>query len=196
MKRIFDLFFSFSALIFLPPLFVIVSILIKFDSQGSVFFKQPRVGYKGRRFYIYKFRTMAKDAEKKEIKLTSSHDSRITKIGKILRKYKIDEVPQLINILKGEMSFVGPRPELPEYVELFRKDYEYILNAKPGITDFASIKFRDESKLIKNSENAEDIYTKEILPQKIELNKKYIKERSFSLDIYLIFLTLFYLFKK
>ena len=196
MKRIFDLFFSFSALIFLPPLFVVVSILIKFDSQGSVFFKQPRVGYKGRRFYIYKFRTMAKDAGKKGIKLTSSHDSRITKIGKILRKYKIDEIPQLINILKGEMSFVGPRPELTEYVELFRKDYDYILNAKPGITDFASIKFRDESKLIKNSESAEDIYTKEILPQKIELNKKYIKERSFSLDIYLIFLTLFYLFKK
>jgi len=139
---------------------------------------------------------MAKDVRKKEIKLSSINDPRITKIGRLLRKYKIDELPQLINVLKGEMSFVGPRPELPDYVELFRIDYEYILNAKPGITDFASIKFRDESKLIKNSENAEDIYTKEILPQKIELYKKYIKERSFSLDIYLIFLTLFYLIKK
>jgi len=139
---------------------------------------------------------MAKDAEKKGIKLSSINDPRITKIGRLLRKYKIDELPQLINVLKGEMSFVGPRPEVPEYVELFRKDYEYILNAIPGITDFASIKFRDESKLIKNSKNAEDIYTKEILPQKIELYKKYIKERSFSLDIYLIFLTLFYLIKK
>jgi len=139
---------------------------------------------------------MVKDAGKKGIKLTSSHDSRITKIGKILRKYKIDELPQLINVLKGEMSFVGPRPELPEYVELFRKDYDYILNVKPGITDFASIKFRDESKLLMNSKKAEKIYTKEILPQKIELYKKYIKERSFSLDIYLIFLTLFYLIKK
>ncbi|MBA7689171.1 UDP-glucose:undecaprenyl-phosphate glucose-1-phosphate transferase [subsurface metagenome] len=196
MKRIFDLFFSFSALIFLPPIFVVISILIKFDSQGPVFFKQSRVGYKERRFYLYKFRTMAKDAEKKGIKLSSINDPRITKIGRLLRKYKIDELPQLINVLKGEMSFVGPRPEVPEYVELFRKDYEYILNAKPGITDFASIKFRDESKLIENNENAEDIYIKEILPQKIELNKKYIKERSFSLDIYLIFLTLFYLFKK
>lgn len=196
MKRIFDLFFSFSALIFLPPLCVVVSILIKFDSQGPVFFKQSRVGYKGRWFYLYKFRTMAKDAEKKGIKLSSINDPRITKIGRLLRKYKIDELPQLINVLKGEMSFVGPRPEVPEYVKLFRKDYDYILNAKPGITDFASIKFRDESKLIKNSENAEDIYIKEILPQKIELYKKYIKERSFSLDIYLIFLTLFYLFKK
>jgi len=139
---------------------------------------------------------MAKDAGKKGIKLTSSHDSRITKIGRLLRKYKIDEIPQLINVLKGEMSFVGPRPEVPEYVELFRKDYDYILNAKPGITDFASIKFRDESKLIKNSENAEDIYIKEILPQKIELYKKYVKERSFLLDLYLILLTLFYIIKK
>jgi len=195
-KRIFDLFFSLSGLIFLHPLFVVISILIKFDSQGPVFFKQLRVGYKGGRFYLYKFRTMAKDVRKKEIKLSSINDPRITKIGRLLRKYKIDELPQLINVLKGEMSFVGPRPELPDYVELFRIDYEYILNAKPGITDFASIKFRDESKLIKNSENAEDIYTKEILPQKIELYKKYIKERSFSLDIYLIFLTLFYLIKK
>jgi len=195
-KRIFDLFFSFSALFFLPPLFVVVSILIKFDSQGSIIFKQSRVGYKGKRFYLYKFRTMVKDAGKKGIKLTSSHDSRITKIGRLLRKYKIDEIPQLINVLKGEMSFVGPRPEVPEYVELFRKDYDYILNAKPGITDFASIKFRDESILIKNSENAEDIYIKEILPQKIELYKKYVKERSFLLDLYLILLTLFYIIKK
>jgi len=139
---------------------------------------------------------MVKDAEKKGIKLTSSSDSRITKVGRFLRKYKIDEYPQLINILKGEMSFVGPRPEVPEYVELFRGDFDYILQMKPGITDFASIKYRNESNLIKNGHNAENIYINEILTQKIQLYKKYVKERSFSLDLKLIFFTLFYLIKK
>ena len=195
-KRIFDLFLSFIGLIILSPLFFFISILVKLDSQGPIFFKQVRIGYKWEKFHVYKFRTMIEDAEKVGESLTSNNDIRITKIGRLLRKYKTDEFPQLINVFKGEMSFVGPRPELPEYVELFRKDYSYILNAKPGITDFASIKFRKESKLINNNENAENIYINEILPQKIELYKKYIKERSFSLDIYLIFLTLFYLIKK
>jgi lipopolysaccharide/colanic/teichoic acid biosynthesis glycosyltransferase len=139
---------------------------------------------------------MIKNAEMEGIKLTSANDPRITKIGRLLRKYKIDELPQLINVLKGEMSFVGPRPEVAEYVELFKKDYASILKVKPGITDMASIKFRDESKLIKNEDNAENIYINEILPQKIELYKKYIKERSFLLDMHIILFTLFYLIKK
>ncbi len=139
---------------------------------------------------------MIKNAEEEGIKLTSSNDPRIIKIGKFLRKHKIDEFPQLINVFKGEMSFVGPRPELPEYVDLFKEDYNNILEVKPGLTDFASIKFRNESALIKNSKDAEKIYTNEILPQKIVLYKKYVKDRSFSLDLYLILLTLFHLIKK
>jgi len=131
---------------------------------------------------------MIKEAEKTGERLTSNNDTRITKIGRLLRKYKIDEFPQLINVFKGEMSFVGPRPELPEYVEVFRNDYNYILKVKPGITDFASIKFRNESKLIKNGENAEYIYINKILPQKIKLYKKYVKNNSLKLDIYLIIL--------
>jgi len=137
-----------------------------------------------------------KDAKERGIKLTSANDPRITKIGKLLRKYKIDELPQLINVLKGEMSIVGPRPELPEFVELFKKDYDYILEVKPGMTDFASIKFRNESELMKNSKNTESIYVKEILPLKIQLNKMYIENRSFFLDFYIIFLTLFSLIRK
>ena len=139
---------------------------------------------------------MVKNAEKKGIKLTSMNDPRITRIGRMLRKHKIDEFPQLINVLKGEMSFVGPRPELPDYVALFKEDYEYILKVKPGITDSASIKFRNESELMKGGKEVENIYIKEILPQKIELYIKYVEERSFFSDIHLIFLTLFYLIKK
>jgi len=195
-KRIFDLLFSVISLIILSPLFFFISILVKLDSQGPIFFKQIRIGHKGKKFHVYKFRTMIKEAEKTGERLTSNNDTRITKIGRLLRKYKIDEFPQLINVFKGEMSFVGPRPELPEYVEVFRNDYDYILKVKPGITDFASIKFRDESKLIKNGENAEYIYINKILPQKIKLYKKYVKNNSLKLDIYLIILTIFYIIKK
>lgn len=195
-KRIFDLFFSFLGLTILFPFIFVISILIKIDSRGPIFFKQVRVGHKWKYFYVYKFRTMVKDAEKKGIKLTSINDPRITKIGRLLRKYKIDELPQLINVLKGEMSLVGPRPEVPEYVKLSRDSYDHILKVKPGITDFASIKFRNESNLMKSGMNAENIYINKILSQKIELYKKYAKERSFSMDLQLILLTLFYLIKR
>jgi len=193
-KRIFDLFLSLIGLIILSPLFFFISIVVKVDSQGPIFFKQVRIGYKWKKFYVYKFRTMIEDAEKVGERLTSNNDIRITKIGRLLRKYKIDEFPQLINVFKGEMSFVGPRPELPEYVEAFRNDYDYILKVKPGITDFASIKFRDESKLIENSKEAENIYINKILPQKIKLYKKYVIEHSFLLDLYLISSTLLHIF--
>ena len=195
-KRIFDLFLSSIGLIILSPLFFFISILVKLDSKGPIFFKQVRIGYKWKKFYVCKFRTMIENAEKVGERLTSNNDIRITKIGRLLRKYKIDEFPQLINVFKGEMSFVGPRPELPEYVEVFRNDYDYILKVKPGITDFASIKFRDESKLINNSKNAENIYINEILPKKIKMYKKYVKNNSLKLDIYLIILTIFYIIKK
>lgn len=195
-KRIFDLFFSILGLILFSPLLLIVSIFIKIDSKGSVFFRQLRVGLGGKQFITYKFRTMFQDAEKKGVRLTSAKDSRITTMGKILRRYKIDELPQLINVLKGEMSFVGPRPELPEYVDLFREDYKMILMVKPGITDLASIKFLDESELMKDADSAEQVYINEILPQKIELYKRYVEKRSLSFDLYLIILTLLSIGKK
>ena len=195
-KRIFDIFFSILGLILLSPLLLVVSIFIKIDSKGSIFFKQLRVGQGGKQFFTYKFRTMVQDAEKRGARLTSAKDSRITTAGKILRKYKIDELPQLINVLKGEMSFVGPRPELPEYVDLFREEYEIILRVKPGITDIASIKYLDESELMKDDDSAEKVYVNDILPQKIELYKRYVEKRSLSLDLYLIILTLFSLGKK
>ena len=144
-KRSFDVFFSLLGLILLFPLFLVVSILIKLSSQGPILFKQLRVGRNGEKFYLYKFRSMVKDAEQKGPKLTTEKDARVTKIGAYLRKYKLDELPQLLNVLKGEMSFVGPRPEVPEYVEMFNDDYVHILKVKPGITDFAAIKFRKES---------------------------------------------------
>jgi lipopolysaccharide/colanic/teichoic acid biosynthesis glycosyltransferase len=183
-------------LLILAPFFLIVVILIKLDSPGPAFFRQTRVGRRKKLFRLYKFRTMAKDAENQGERLTRANDPRITKVGQFLRKYKIDELPQLINVLKGEMSMVGPRPELLEYVELFSKDYDLILGVKPGITDFASIEFRKESELIREKENVRSIYINEILPQKIELSKKYVNEQSFFLDFHLIFMTLFYLMKK
>ncbi len=195
-KRIFDIFFSFIWLIILSPLFLLISFVIKLGSKGPVFFKQERIGHERKHFYLYKFRTMIKNAETTGIRLTSNNDPRITRIGRMLRKFKIDELPQLINVLKGQMSFVGPRPELPEYVELFKKDYDYILRVKPGITDFASIEFRAESTLLKSPKDAKNVYINEILPQKIELYKKYVRERSFLLDLRLILLTLLYLIKK
>lgn len=190
-KRIFDIIFAVLGLIILLPLLLVVSLWIKIDSRGPVLFKQKRVGYKGKYFFTYKFRTMVQDAEKEKVRLTGANDTRITKAGRSLRKYKIDELPQLVNVLKGEMSFVGPRPEVPEYVKLFADDYKVILSVKPGITDFASIKFRDESELMKEQDKREEIYVNEILPQKIELYKKYVNEHSFFMDLYIIFRTLF-----
>lgn len=194
-KRICDLTLSFIGIIILLPLFLAVFIFIKLDSPGPIIFKQKRVGLNGKSFYLYKFRTMLENREK-GIKLTSKHDSRITRIGRFLRKHKLDELPQLINIIKGEMSFVGPRPEVPNYVELFREDYNFILRIKPGVTDYASIEFRNESKLIENSKVAENVYIHKILPQKIKLYKKYIKERSFFLDLLIILKTISRLIRK
>jgi lipopolysaccharide/colanic/teichoic acid biosynthesis glycosyltransferase len=195
-KRIFDLFFSFFGLIILSPFFLIISSLIPIDSRGPILFKQSRVGYKGKLFNLLKFRTMVRDADNKPTRLTTKNDSRITRLGKILRKYKIDELPQLLNVLKGDMSIVGPRPELPEYVELFRDDYDEILKVKPGITDAASIKFRNESELLDDSENTEKTYVNQILPQKIELYQEYVKNRTLFSDLRLICLTIFHLTKK
>ncbi len=195
LKRVFDFIASLLGLIVLSPLFLVVAILIKLDDGGSVFFRQTRVGQYGKPFKIYKFRTMVENAEKLGAQITKGDDPRITKVGRFLRKYKLDELPQLINVLKGEMSLVGPRPEVPKFVKLFEEDYKEILQVKPGITDYASLEFKDENELLKGAENPEEIYIREILPKKIEYYKRYLKEISFTTDLKLIFKTIWGILK-
>lgn len=189
-KRTFDIISSTIGLIILSPIFILISLCIKLDSKGTIFFKQVRVGKNKKIFKIYKFRTMVTDAEKIGKQITVGNDCRITKVGKFIRKYKIDELPQLINVLKGEMSLVGPRPEVPRYVELYDKYQEQILLVQPGITDYASIEFRNENDILGKSSNPEETYIKDIMPTKIELNLKYIKNISLYEDFKLIIKTL------
>lgn len=189
-KRIFDIFFSLVGLVTLSPLFLLIAMLIKLDSEGPIFFKQERVGLRGRLFNIYKFRTMAANAEKIGGQITVGQDSRITRIGHSLRKFNLDELPQLINVFKGEVSLVGPRPELPKYVELYSEEQKRVLSVKPGMTDYASIKFNKENEILAKSFHPEDDYVKKIMPQKIILNLKYINDRSILLDFKLILRTL------
>lgn len=195
-KRLFDIAFSMIGLILLLPLFMVVAILIKLDSKGPVFFKQKRMGRNFNPFLLYKFRSMVADAPKNGLAITAGSDPRITKMGRFLRKTKIDELPQLINVLKGNMSIVGPRPEVEKYVDMFRDDYQSVLRVKPGITDYATIEFRDEEGVLKNYSDPEIGYTKEVLPRKIELYKRYIKDKGFFTDMKLICLTLWKIVKK
>jgi lipopolysaccharide/colanic/teichoic acid biosynthesis glycosyltransferase len=194
-KRIFDIFFSSFGILALLPLFLLISILIKITSKGPVFFVQKRVGKNGKLFNLYKFRTMFLNAEKMGASITSKDDKRITKIGFFLRKYKIDEFPQLFNVLKGDISFVGPRPELQKFVEYYKNDYEEILKIKPGITDYAAIKFSNENDLIRDKENPEAFYVEKILPEKIKLYKKYLSEMNLINDVKIIFLTIINILK-
>lgn len=189
-KRFFDIFFSSIGLIVLAPVFVIVAVLIKFDSMGAVFFRQERIGKNFREFNIYKFRSMEVDALNKGPQITVGGDKRVTRIGKFLRKYKIDELPQLINVLKGEMSFVGPRPEVRKYVELFKQDYQKLLMVRPGITDPASIKYSAEERVLSLSNNWEEDYIKKVLPEKIKLSTQYINHNNIFVDLNLIFKTI------
>jgi lipopolysaccharide/colanic/teichoic acid biosynthesis glycosyltransferase len=190
LKRLFDITFSSLGLLLCLPLFVVIALLIKLDSRGPVFFKHERVGKGFVPFHVYKFRTMVSDAVQKGPSLTSAHDSRITSAGRLLRKTKLDELPQLWNVLKGEMSFVGPRPEVPKYVTMFNEEYNDILKVKPGITDYASIDFRNEEKVLSNYSDPEEGYIKEVLPAKIALYRKYVSKQGFFTDIRLILLTL------
>jgi lipopolysaccharide/colanic/teichoic acid biosynthesis glycosyltransferase len=194
MKRVFDLLFSSIGLLLLQPLFVVTAILIKVDSTGPVFFRQERIGKNFRRFMIYKFRTMVVNAEKNGLRITSGGDHRVTKVGRILRKFKIDELPQLFNVLKGDMSLVGPRPEVEEYVTLYEEDYREILKRRPGITDVSSIIFREEEAVLKNQVDPEGYYKKILLPEKIRLAKEYIQKSSFLYDLKLVLNTLHRIF--
>ena len=190
MKRLFDLVLSICGILFLLPFFIIVSILIKLDSDGDIIFKQIRVTKDGREFKIFKFRTMRPNTEKQG-QITVGADNRITSIGKFLRKTKLDELPQLFNIVMGDMSFVGPRPEVPKYVAMYTKEQKEILKVRAGITDYASIYFSNESEILGEQKDPEKFYIEKIMPYKIELNKKYIKEAGLITDIKIIFLTIF-----
>ena len=187
MKRLFDIMVALGGLVCLFPLFLIVGVLIKLDSTGPIFFRQERIGKGFRPFWIYKFRTM-KVSEGPL--LTVGQDSRITRVGWFLRKTKFDEIPQLINVLKGEMSLVGPRPEVRKYVELFRRDYEEILKVRPGITDIASLKYEDEATLMAQFKDPEQAYVDRILPDKIRLAKEYVSRSSVFYDLGLILKTI------
>jgi len=190
-KRAFDLVFSLAGVVILSPLFLAVAVWIRLDSPGPVFFRQVRVGKSGKPFRIFKFRTMLADAETKSHRITAGEDPRITRAGSFLRRYKLDELPQLLNVVLGEMSLVGPRPEVPHYVELYPDGVrERVLSVPPGITDYASIEFRDESALLRFSEDPEATYINEIMPAKLKYYEQYVKERSLWLDIALIHQTL------
>lgn len=189
MKRFLDLLLSFLGLFFLIPFLVVIAILIKGTSKGNVIYRQVRVGKNNRDFRIFKFRTMHVNADKLGLLTVGGRDPRVTKIGYYLRKYKLDELPQLINVFIGDMSFVGPRPEVREYVNLYTEEQQKILTVRPGITDLASIAYRYESEILSQQENPDEYYIKVIMPKKIEINLKYINERSVYKDIVVIFKT-------
>lgn len=188
-KRIFDIVISFAGLLILFPFILIIALLIKIDSKGPVFFKQVRVTKDAREFKIFKYRTMRVGSDKYS-QITVGKDNRITKVGAFLRKYKLDEIPQLINVLIGDMSLVGPRPEVPKYVALYTDEQKEILKVRAGITDYASIEFSDENDLLASEEELEKAYIEKIMPKKIELNKKYLSEISILTDIKIILLTI------
>ena len=189
-KRMFDVICSSLGLIILSPMLIIVTILIKKGSDGPVFFKQIRVGENEKEFLILKFRTMVVDAEKLGKQITIGNDSRITKIGAFLRKYKLDELPQLINVFKGEMSLVGPRPEVPRYVKLYTEEQKEVLKIKPGITDLASLRYKDENDLLGDKQDPEAFYINTVMPDKLSLNLEYMKKNNVIFDIYIIIKTI------
>ena len=189
-KRAMDIVLSACALAILWPLLLLIALAIWIDDPGPVFYRQVRVGRNGKTFRIFKFRSMVMDADKKGLAITVGRDSRITRVGAVLRKTKLDELAQLLNVLFGQMSFVGPRPEVPKYVELYTPYQRQVLLVRPGITDYASIAYRNENDLLAGAPNPEAMYIEQIMPDKIELNMKYLREISPLADIRLIFKTI------
>jgi len=178
MIRLCDIVFSAIGLLLLSPLFLIVYILIRCESKGGGFYCQQRVGKDGRMFGLYKFRSMRTGSDKKGLITVGGHDSRITRMGYFIRKYKIDELPQLWNVLKGDMSLVGPRPEVKKYVDLYTEEQRRVLSVRPGITDYASIEYVDENEILGKAEDPDRVYVEEIMPAKIKLNMRYIENRN------------------
>ena len=194
-KRLFDIIVSFLGLVFLSPVFLIIGLMVKLDSEGPVFYRGVRVERFGKQFRIFKFRTMVRDAEELGGPSTAADDPRLTRTGRFLRKYKLDELPQLISILRGEMSFVGPRPEVKMYVDMMsEEEKKIILSVKPGLTDLASLENMSEGERLRGSKDPEKDYLEKIRPTKIRLQKEYVKTRSFILDIKILLYTLWRIF--
>ena len=195
-KRLFDLFFATAGMLLLLPFLALAAFWIRLDSPGPVLFRQVRVGRFGVPFSIFKFRTMCVDAEAKGRQITAGDDPRITRSGRWLRRHKLDELPQLLNVIRGEMSLVGPRPEVPRYVALYPPDVrDLILSVPPGITDFASIEYRDESTVLGKAADPEYTYIHEVMPVKLGYYVRYVTERTIWVDLKLIFATLGALFR-
>lgn len=194
LKRSFDIIVSLLVLIILLPFFILIAILIIIDDGWPVFYLQERVGKDFKTFRLIKFRTMYKDASKYGLLTIGSKDKRVTKIGYYLRKYKLDELPQFINVLIGDMSIVGPRPEVKKYVDLYNEEQKKVLSVKPGITDEASLKYIDENDVLASSENPEKTYIEKIMPEKLNINLEYINNQSLMKDIEIIFKTFFKMF--
>lgn len=196
-KRIFDILFTVPGIIFLLPIFLFIALWIKLDSPGPVFFRQIRVGRFGKLFLIYKFRTMNVGAQSQGKQITVGNDPRITRSGIFLRKYKLDELPQLFNVIKGEMSLVGPRPEVPRYVDKYpQAEKDIVLSLLPGITDYASIEYKDESQVLSQADDPEKKYIDEILPIKLSYYIRYAQEQSLWLDFILILKTFLAIFRR
>ena len=193
-KRIMDIVLSLGVILVSAPIFILIAVWVKIDSAGPVLYTGVRVGRRGRKFRMLKFRSMVSDADKIGGPSTSDDDPRVTRAGKFLRKYKLDELPELVNVLRGDMSIVGPRPEVPQEVELYSDKERDLLLVRPGITDYASIRFNDEGEILAGSADPHEVYRLKIRPEKIRLGLKYIHERSLWLDLQLIFKTLGVLF--
>ncbi|WP_421939499.1 sugar transferase [Pedobacter sp.] len=189
-KRVFDVLIAGIALIIFSPLLILVALLIRLDSKGPIFFKQIRVGRNMKDFHLIKFRTMFVQQNEGSLLTIGNRDNRITRIGYWLRKYKLDELPQLLNVLKGHMSLVGPRPEVRKYVNLYNDEQRYVLSVKPGITDWASVEFCNENELLKHAEDPESYYIERIIPAKIQQNLRYIKHNNILTDFKIIWLTI------
>jgi lipopolysaccharide/colanic/teichoic acid biosynthesis glycosyltransferase len=195
LKRLFDIFFSFIGLVILLVPFLLVALIIVLDSRGGVFYRQLRVGKDNADFKLLKFRSMRSNADKAGLLTVGGRDNRITRVGYYIRKYKVDELPQLINVLAGDMSLVGPRPEVRPYVNLYTAEQREVLSVRPGITDYASIIFRNENELLANREDPEKVYIEEIMPAKLKLNLKYIRENTLLTDFKIIMKTVFKILK-
>lgn len=194
LKRTFDIIASFFGIIICLPFIIIISFLIIIDSKGGVFYKQNRVGKNNKDFLLHKFRTMKSGSERKGLITVGEKDNRITGIGYFLRKFKLDELPQLINVIKGDMSIVGPRPEVRKYVEMYDAEQLKVLSVRPGLTDYSSIEYINENEILGKVENPEEVYINEIMPAKLKLNLKYIEEKNIAIDLKIIFKTFIRIF--
>lgn len=196
MKRVFDVMASGLGLLLLSPLFLIIAIWVKADSPGPVFYRQTRVGRGNRDFRLFKFRSMRVGSDKKGLITVGGRDPRVTHSGYYIRKYKLDELPQLINVFTGDMSLVGPRPEVRKYVDLYTPQQLHVLDVRPGITDLASIRYRNENELLEQAADPEQYYREVVMQDKLRINSEYIADRSFFKDIKIIFLTFWAIVKR